>query len=139
MSADMVRWNYPLDAAILRDLREELTHYLEGSPLDEKRQKRMVLCADEAAANIIEHSQVPEGVRPIFEIEACLDDGFLKLTFSDNGQPFDSTKSPLVDLEAHIRSGKKGGLGVQIMRMNLDIFKYSREEEHNVFTLGMRL
>ena len=100
---------------------------------------RMTLCADEAAANIIEHSKSPEAMPIEFKATAKLESGFIKIIFSDNGIPFNPTKAPLVDIKNHIRSGKKGGLGVHIMRLNLDILEYKRAGDCNLFTLGMKL
>lgn len=99
----------------------------------------MTLCADEAAANIIEHSSSAAGMPIEFKAIAKVEQGFIKVIFSDNGIPFDPTKAPLVDIQKHIRSGKKGGLGVHIMRLNLDILEYERSGDFNLFTLGMKL
>jgi serine/threonine-protein kinase RsbW len=109
-------------------------------PLDEKRKMRMVLCVDEAAANIIEHCQPKDNDENFqFKMSASLSEGFFKVVFSDEGLPFDPTKAPLVDIKTHIRSGNKGGLGVHIMRLNLDIFDYQRVNDKNVFTLGIAI
>lgn len=100
---------------------------------------RMVLCVDEAAANIVEHSKPKDGEPMVFKVHASCSGGCLKVIFTDEGLPFDPTKAPVVDMKTHIRSGSKGGLGVHIMRLNLDIFEYEREGEQNTFTLGMNI
>jgi anti-sigma regulatory factor (Ser/Thr protein kinase) len=105
--------------------------------MDEKKKMRMTLCVDEAAANIIEHSEPNGDSKPYFKMIAQWKDDFLKVTFSDKGKPFDPTKAPVVDIKKHVRSGNRGGLGVHIMRNSLDLFEYERLEGQNVFTLGM--
>lgn len=133
-------WYFPQDATILRELRERIESFMQDIPLDEKKKMRMTLCVDEAAANIIEHCIPTEGDDDFqFKMTVACDAGFFKVVFSDKGLPFDPTKAPLVDIKTHVRSGKKGGLGVHIMRLNLDIFEYQRVEDHNIFTLGMSL
>jgi len=132
-------WVYPAESSILGELREKISNFLKSTHLDEKKVMRMTLCADEAAANIIEHSRSSEGMPIEFRAKAKIEDGFIKIIFRDNGIPFNPTKAPLVEIEKHIRSGKKGGLGVHIMRLNLDILDYKRSAEHNIFTLGMSL
>lgn len=133
-------WCFPQDAVHLKEIRDNICLFMESLPLDEKKKMRMTLCVDEAAANIIEHCQPLEGDPDFkFKITAKIEEGFFKVIFSDHGSPFDPTKAPLVDIKTHIRSGSKGGLGVHIMRLNLDIFDYQRESEENIFTLGMAL
>ena len=133
-------WFFPKDASYLKDIRANVESFMAELPLDEKRKMRMVLCVDEAAANIIEHCQPQEGDEDFqFKMATSISGGFLKVIFSDKGKPFDPTKAPLVDIKTHIRSGNKGGLGVHIMRLNLDIFDYQRVNDKNVFTLGIAI
>lgn len=133
-------FSFQRDCSQLRVLREKVEVYLEKLSMDAKRKMRMVLCVDEAAANIMEHGE-PASVSEelTFWVTLCVEEGFIKVIFKDNGKPFDPTQAPLVDLKAHIRSGNKGGLGVHIMRVSMDIFEYDRLGDHNVFTLGMNL
>jgi anti-sigma regulatory factor (Ser/Thr protein kinase) len=128
------------DCSQLHILREKVEAFMQKLPMDEKRKMRMILCVDEAAANIMEHGEpAQEGAPLSFWVQLCCEEGFFKVIFKDNGKPFDPTQAPLVDLKKHIRSGKKGGLGVHIMRVNLDIFDYDREDDKNHFILGMSL
>ena len=129
------------DCSQLHVLREKVEAYLEKLPLDSKRKMRMVLCVDEAAANIMEHGEaIKEDEVLSFWVTICCENGFVKVVFKDNGKPFDPTQAPLVNLKKHLLSGKEGGLGIYIMRVNLDIFDYERtDDHHNLFTLGMSL
>jgi serine/threonine-protein kinase RsbW len=134
-------FEFRLDVTVLRELRERVEHFMEDLPLEPKRKMRMTLCVDEAAANIIEHCEAGEdsdhGI--YFKMQMTCEGGFFRVIFMDDGRPFDPTKAPLVDIKSHIRSGNKGGLGVHIMRLNLDIFEYARRGQWNEFTLGMNL
>lgn len=128
------------DCSQLHILREQVEVYLQKLPMDNKRRMRIVLCVDEAAANIMEHGEAAEGEGELtFWVTLCCQDGFMKVIFIDNGKPFDPTQAPLVDIKTHIRSGNKGGLGVHIMRTNMDIFEYDRKDNKNYFTLGSNL
>ena len=134
-------FDFRRDVTVLRVLREHVEQFMLDLPLDAKRKMRMTLCVDEAAANIIEHCKEsensPNGIS--FKMRMSCEGGAFKVIFEDDGLPFDPTKAPLVDIKSHIRSGNKGGLGVHIMRLNLDIFEYVRRENLNQFTLGMNL
>jgi len=128
------------DSTQLHILRDKVEAYLNKVPLDDKRKMRMILCVDEAAANIMEHGEPAQAGQSLsFWVTLCCEDGYIKVIFKDNGKPFDPTLAPLVDLKSHIRSGKRGGLGVHIMRVNLDIFDYDRENDKNHFILGMAI
>ena len=134
-------FNFRRDVTVLHELRALVEQFMLDLPLDAKRKMRMTLCVDEAAANIIEHCKESEnsdhGIS--FQMRMTCEGGAFKVIFEDDGLPFDPTKAPLVDIKAHIRSGNKGGLGVHIMRLNLDIFEYERKDNLNQFTLGMNL
>ena len=129
------------DVTVLHELRDHVEEFMKGLPLEAKRKMRMTLCVDEAAANIIEHCVEDEhsdhGIT--FQMRMTCEGGAFKVIFMDDGRPFDPTKAPLVDIKTHIRSGNKGGLGVHIMRLNLDMFEYERKNNWNEFTLGMNI
>lgn len=134
-------WSFERDVALLKVLREKVEDFIRNISLSDKKKLRLVLCVDEAAANIVEHSceNITIDGPFIFKVEARQEVDCVKFIFRDNGVPYDPTKAPLVDIKTHIRSGKKDGLGVHIMRSNLDIFEYEYKDNMNVFSLGMLL
>mgnify|MGYP006446841343 CR=1 FL=1 len=134
-------WKMIRKSSELVNLRNFLEEILNDINIDEKRKARMILCTDEAAANIIEHSNVDLNNEDLheFEIEVFANENQLTVTIYDNGKPFDPTQTEDVDLSEHILSGKKGGLGVYIMKTQLDVFEYKYENDNNILKLGMNL
>ncbi|MBF0198820.1 MAG: ATP-binding protein [Planctomycetes bacterium] len=140
-SLDKYQWVFPREVGLLVDLREKIQQVMEDLPMDDKQKLRMVMCVDEAAANIVEHTVPKEDDENfVYIVTAEVLDGYFKVIFSDKGMPYDPTQAPLVDIKAHVKSGKKDGLGVHIMRLSLDILEYEYDESgENIFTLGMKI
>lgn len=134
-------WKISRDTAKLADLREKMEGFMKQVKIDDLKKSRMILCADEAAANIVEHMATSHEGKDLmdFEVEANLDSGMLMVIIRDEGQKYDPTQQKDVNLAEHIRSGKKGGLGVHIMRTQLDVFRYEYVDSQNVLYLGMKI
>ena len=132
-------WVFPSNSSILKTLRNEISVFLSKCRLSQPRLSRFVLCIDEAAANIIEHSnEADHDLQKSFTIEAILENSMLLVRLRDGGQPFDPTHYQEIDLKTHLKKGLKGGLGIHIMRQLLDRFEYQYEQGYNVCTLGIR-
>ena len=68
-------------------------------------------------------------------IEAAANDVHLKFTITDSGKLFDPTVLPVVDTSLSAKERKIGGLGIHIMRQNMDSINYERMDNLNVLTL----
>jgi anti-sigma regulatory factor (Ser/Thr protein kinase) len=134
-------WNIPKDTAQLSELREAIKDFMKDITLEDTRKARMVLCVDEAAANIMEHVTVSSAEVEIkeFDVEVNIDETHIKVTFIHKGKRYDPTQSEKVNLKEHIKAGNKGGLGIFIMKSHLDIFEYNYSDPENFLTLGMKL
>jgi anti-sigma regulatory factor (Ser/Thr protein kinase) len=134
-------WTINKDSSQLAILRDHLQTFFDKTEIDDTKKTRMVLCVDEAAANIIEHVTVTSKNEEVkdFLVEIELSGSYLKVFITDEGKPYDPTNNKDVDLKEHIGSGNRNGLGVFIMRSHLDLFEYKYENYLNVLTLGMQL
>ena len=132
-------WTISRETSELAVIRENIESILSELKMDSLYKSRMILCIDEAAANIIEHTPITGNPVEGFTIETAIDNSSVTVTIIDNGSKYDPTKEKDVDIKKHIRSGKKGGLGIFIMKSQLDIFEYKYENQCNVLTLGMNL
>jgi len=132
-------WTISRETSELAVIRENIESILSELKMDPIYKSRMILCIDEAAANIIEHTPITGKHVEGFTIETTIDNSSVTVTIIDNGSKYDPTKEKDVDIKKHIRSGKKGGLGIFIMKSQLDIFEYKYENQCNVLTLGMNL
>ncbi|MBE7492979.1 MAG: ATP-binding protein [Planctomycetes bacterium] len=120
-------------------VREFLHAAIKRSALPPADINKVVLAVDEAVANTIQHGY--EGREP-GSVEIVIDADHERFTIKirDNGASYDSAKGSEqkaeLDLQKHIASGNKRGLGLFIMRKVMDEVTYtSREGERNELTL----
>ena len=89
---------------------------------------------EEAVVNVMKYAY-PTGQHGDVTIEAASNDVRLKVTFIDSGKPFDPTVQAEVDTTLSAKQRNIGGLGIHIMRQNMDSINYERMDNLNVLTL----
>jgi len=120
-------------------VREFLHAAIKRSALPPADINKVVLAVDEAVANTIQHGY--EGRDPgSVEILIDADADKFAVRVRDSGVSFDTAKGSEakaeLDLQKHIASGNKRGLGLFIMRKVMDEVSYSsREGERNELLL----
>jgi len=120
-------------------VREFLHAAIRRSALPTGDVNKVVLAVDEAVANTIQHGY--EGMaRGKVTVLIDADSMTFRVRIRDNGVSYDSAKGSAdkaeLDLQAHIASGSKRGLGLFIMRKVMDEVRYtSREGDMNELTL----
>lgn len=120
-------------------VREFLHATIKRSLLPTTDANKVVLAVDEAVANTIQHGYEGRD-RGTVEVLIDADDKAFTVRIRDTGISYDSAtgaddKAEL-DLQQHIASGNKRGLGLFIMRKVMDEVRYtSREGEINELTL----
>lgn len=91
------------------------------------------LCIDEAATNIIKHAyRDQEGM---ITMRVIIKKNSMTVTLIDQGKYFDPRRVSDPDLKRYVDIGKKGGLGIFIMRKLLDEIDYHHTEEGNELRL----
>ena len=120
--------------AVVRDVSRG---WAEVAGFDSSDSEQVSLAVDEAATNVIEHAY--GGARDR-EIELRYDDrgDELRVDVVDNGRTVDPRKVPRVDLDRYVAEGRKGGLGVHLMRKIMDSVTFRRSGRRNVCCLVRR-
>ncbi len=91
------------------------------------------LSIDEAATNIIKHAYRDwEGM---IKMRVIVKKNSLTVLLIDQGKFFDPSRVQDPDLERYVQIGKKGGLGIFIMRKLIDEIEYRHTEEGNELRL----
>ncbi len=101
---------------------------------DKETTMQVRIAVEEAVVNVIKYAY-PPGERGDVTIEAASNDLRLKFTIIDSGKLFDPTVLPDVDTSVSALDRKIGGLGIHIMRQNMDSINYERMDNLNVLTL----
>ncbi len=106
--------------------------FLEAHGCSLKAQMLIELSVEELFVNIASYAY-PGGGGSV-ELRLSEENGVLTLTFLDSGTPYDPLKKqdPDITLPAHAR--EIGGLGVFLVKKNMDTVCYRYENGKNVFT-----
>jgi len=117
-----------------------ILEFVEGlgrhTPLSARDITALKLSVEEVCTNIIRHSYLYDsGEIKILGIQAK---HALTLRISDEGRPFDPTKLRETQLDQHIRSQRKGGLGLQLVKKLMDEVEYRYQNGENCLKLVKR-
>ena len=99
---------------------------------------KVKVAIEEAVVNVMQYAY-PAGHRGDVTIEAASNDTRLKFTIIDSGKPFDPTIQAEIDTTLSAKERKIGGLGIHLMRQNMDSINYERMDNLNVLTLRKSL
>ncbi len=119
----------PARIEFLGELRDFVTKVGHRHGFSERVINAFKLSIDEAATNIIKHAYRDwEGS---ITIRAIVKKNSLTIVLVDQGKYFDPRQVSDPDLQRYVDIGKKGGLGIFIMRRLLDEIDYRKTEEGN--------
>lgn len=128
----------PNDTKYLKDVRQMAKDVLKKTTFCAQEKNQVILAVDEAMANIMEHAVDNNIVSDIhIEIMVIADDTKCEIVIRDSGKEFDPTAVDCdIDIENHVRQGKKHGLGIFLIRQIMDEIKYTfRQGEINELRL----
>lgn len=118
-------------------IKDFIQRICDAAGCNNREAANVKLAVDEACTNIIRHAYEGKAGGKI-NLEAGVGSRDLKIIIRDRGRTFDirSVKDP--DLERYVEIGKKGGLGLWLIRKVMDSVSYERVGEENVLTLVRR-
>jgi serine/threonine-protein kinase RsbW len=92
---------------------------------DDSSTNKIALATDEACTNIIKHAYKYSKVGKI-NINASYSNKKLRISITDEGVHFNSSKVPVPDLQKYYDEKRVGGLGIFLMKKLMDEVKYSQ-------------
>jgi serine/threonine-protein kinase RsbW len=126
----------PTDTAYLAKARKFIKEIVSLSPMSSTEHMRVVLAVDEALSNVIEHAYESADPENTIEIEFIGTDKYLSISITDQGNSFDPSSIPDIDMEDHVKNRRKGGLGIFMIRQIMDEIEYSfKDGEYNILRL----
>ena len=134
----------PCDLQEVPKLNAFVEEVCQSVGFDEPTAMSIKVAVEEAVVNVMKYAYPPsfggnEGDHRDVTIEAASNDVRLKFTIIDCGQPFDPTVQSEVDTTLSANERKIGGLGIHIIRQNMDSINYERIDNLNVLTLRKKL
>lgn len=97
-------------------------------------ENKIILATDEALSNVIQHAY-ELNKNGYIDINVSVTSQKFQIHIINNGKNFDPDKIKNNDINEHIKQGKKGGLGIFLMRRVMDELKYSFKDGQNHLTL----
>lgn len=116
-------------------VRDFVQRMMKHSRLDAADENKIILAVDEAVTNIIEHGY-PLGQEGSIEVEVESDDSRFTVRVRDEAPRFDPAGENELDIDDHVKAGRKKGLGIFLMRRIMDEVRYAFVEgRRNELTL----
>lgn len=103
---------------------------LEKNHVPQKVIVKLNIAVDEIFSNIIRYSNAKSAL-----VRCDVDETQVRLTFSDDGKPYDPTGKPDPDTSAPSDSREEGGMGIYIVKSFMDAVKYAYQGKRNILTL----
>lgn len=115
------------------NVRQFLKDSLRGLKISEENYFKMELAIVEICVNVIRYGY-PEGQGKM-DISIRNAEGRITIEIRDSGTRFDPGSVPKPDIDEVIAAGRKGGLGIYLVRQIMDEFDYRWENGENILTL----
>lgn len=109
----------PSQASNLSLIRELVTKVASQIGLDSEEASKIELAVDEACTNVIKHAYGNNSDK-VLDILLKVERDKLVIIVSDKGKGFDPSEVKVPDLGESIKAGKRGGLGICLMKTLMD-------------------
>lgn len=122
------------DTGRLVELRDFLQGILLGTTMSEVEQHQVILAVEEVAANLIIHSH-DCNPKEFIEIDVSRDKKLLKIEIIDSGEKFNILEYQEPDITEVIKSKRKGGLGIILVKRIMDKIEFETFQNKNICRL----
>ncbi len=113
--------------------------HLEQAECSPKIQMQIDLAVEEIFVNIANYAYHPETGPATVRVEVRPDGSAVTITFIDQGVPFDPLAKEDPDVTLPSEQRKVGGLGVFLVKQNMDDIQYEYLNGSNILTLKKEL
>ena len=123
----------------LQQVRDFVRAYLSSRQLPEITVNQVVLAVDEVVANFIIHAN-GEDETQFLDLKLAFDDHDINVEIADHGDTIflpEPHQNP--DLQAYIRQGRKGGMGMTLVNRLMDRVEFFTRGNHTVCHLSKHL
>lgn len=129
----------PAELEQLARVQDFITEELENCDCPMKAQFQIELAVEEIFVNIVSYAYRPEVGEAT--IRCAVEDDPLRVTiqFLDHGHPFDPLAKADADTDEDSLLETEGGLGILLVKKNMDDVQYTYENGKNILTIRKRL
>jgi anti-sigma regulatory factor (Ser/Thr protein kinase) len=118
----------------LASATEFVTNQLEGIRCSMGTQMQIELAVDEIFTNICMYAYAPDTGKAVISVDTDTP-GIVKLTFTDSGIPYNPLEKEDPDVTLPLEQRSIGGLGIFLVRKNVDDMRYTRQNGQNILTV----
>ena len=121
--------SFTADESMLEDIRRSIDDVIAELNLSTKEKNGVLLAIEEACTNVIRHAYLygPGTIR----IKAKLLADRVVFSIYDKGRRFDFNRTDTPDLDRYVKTGRKGGLGLYLIRKMMDKVDYYSKDGEN--------
>lgn len=130
---DTLHLRLPAKAASVTELLDALEAYAEAHALPIKAASRLVLLADELAANVVMHAHGAS----FFAAEVTRGPDAVTFTLTDDGPEYDPLGRGAPNTHGSLEERELGGLGVHFVEKLAATAHWRREGGHNILTITL--
>lgn len=112
---------------------------LDACGCSPKAQMQVALAVEEIFVNIAHYAYNPEVGEAEISVDAGGDPPSVTIRFLDHGQPFNPLAKPDADTTLSAEERDIGGLGILLVKKNMDEVQYSYENGANILTIRKNL
>ena len=114
-------------------LLDALEAFTEAQELPIKAASRLMLLADELAANVVMHAHGAT----FFTAELTREDATLRFTLTDDGPEYDPLGRGAANTQGGVEEREIGGLGVHLVEKLATTADYRRADGHNILSITL--
>lgn len=107
----------------LNKVRDFVSHEAKKFGFSDDEVSKITLAVDEACTNIIKHAYKNASDYPI-HLRLNARNNTFEIMIEDQGMPFEPESVKLPDMKEHIKSYKRGGFGMYLMKSLMDKVEY---------------
>lgn len=130
-----------LDATVenISRVTEFADEFLEELDCPLKSRMQLDIAIDELFGNIARYAYEGKEGEATVRLVWCEKDGTVELSFIDRGIPFDPLKQEEPDITLSAEEREIGGLGIHMVRKNMDGMEYEYEQGQNRLTIRKKI
>ncbi len=118
-------------------LKNFIEEHLRNWGVEEQCLQDIILAADEAATNIVEHGykNIENKQNKVFTLTLKKEKNTVEVILEDEGQAFEPNKAPKPNIKLNLTGKRRGGFGVFLMNALMDKIKYSQRGGKNLMCM----
>jgi serine/threonine-protein kinase RsbW len=124
------RLNAHADTTELEKIRTFIGDKARACGFSEQGVMKITLAVDEACSNLIRHSYHYDASQQFF-VDVDFDNNALVIDILDSGAAFDPMNIPPPNLKEYAEQHRRGGFGVHIIRMTMDVVEYLPADDNH--------